>query len=211
MKRYRDYKIELLNYDDAMSLMAEVVSKATSIGLENIDNNRGKGTFDNYSAFVVCLPELPKVRLMLSVCQCEGKWLLSIVNIIPTSDSGFSSLDKGGYNQILQYFVDNVLGPVNAGRYVVCTNEENYTLEELIPRSWDKFKMWVEAFPLSHHPHDEDRWMDFVISLYRNSEHLSISDFEEWLKENKQWAYEDIDYFSSRLEYGIELLGKYNG
>ncbi len=210
MKRYRDYKILMPSYDEAMVLMEDVIAGATSIGLKNLDNKRGKGTFDNYSAFIVQLPDLPKARLMLSVYQSDGNWVLSVVNIIPTADSGSSSLDKEAYNRILQYFVETVLEPVNAGKYEIITNEENYTLQELIPRSWDDFKLWIEAFPLSHHPLDEERWMNFVISLYRNDEHLSMGDFEDWLRTEKGWSYEDIDYFSSRLEYGIELLEKYN-
>lgn len=50
-----------------------------------------------------------------------------------------------------------------------------------------------------------------MIALHKNKEHLSISDFEEWLKTEKGWSYDEIDYFSSRLEYGLELLEKYDG
>ena len=52
--------------------------------------------------------------------------------------------------------------------------------------------------------------MNFVIALHKNKEDLSISDFEEWLQTEKGWSYDEIDYFSSKLEYGLELLEEYD-
>ena len=210
MKRYRDYKIELPDYETAMALLSCVESKASSIGLQISEQSKGKGTFGNYTAFIISIEGLPKVRLVLSVYKTEGIFTLSIVNIVPTQDSGFSSLEKEVYNRILQYFVDSVLNPVNAGKYKVYTNKESYTLKEQIPLSWNAFFLWVDAFPLSHHPYDQERWLNFVIALHNNKEHLSISYFEEWLQTEKGWSYDEIDYFSSRLEYGLELLEKYD-
>lgn len=210
MKRYRDYKIELPDYETAMALLSCVENKATSIGLQVSEQSKGKGTFGNFTAFIISIEGLPKVRLVLSVYKMEGIFTLSIVNIVPTQDSGYSSLEKEVYNKILQYFVDHVLTPINAGKYKVYTNLESYTLKEQIPLSWNAFFLWVDAFPLSHHPHDQERWLNFVISLHKNREHLSISDFEEWLQTEKGWSYDEIDYFSSRLEYGLELLEKYD-
>lgn len=210
MKRYRDYKIELPDYETAMALLLCVESKATSIGLQVLEQSKGKGTFGNFTAFIISIEGLPKVRLVLSVYKTKGIFTLSIVNIVPTQDSGYSSLEKEVYNKILQYFVDSVLTPVNAGKYKVYTNQESYTLKEQIPLSWNTFFLWVDAFPLSHHPHDQERWLNFVIALHNNKEHLSISDFEEWLQTEKGWSYDEIDYFSSKLEYGLELLEKYD-
>lgn len=210
MKRYRDYKIELPDYETAMALLSCVENKATSIGLQVSEQSKGKGTFGNFTAFIISIEGLPKVRLVLSVYKTEGIFTLSIVNIVPTQDSCYSSLEKEVYNKILQYFVDCVLTPVNAGKYKVYTNQESYTLKEQIPLSWNAFFLWVDAFPLSHHPHDQERWLNFVIALHNNKEHLSISDFEEWLQTEKGWSYDEIDYFSSRLEYGLELLEKYD-
>lgn len=210
MKRYRDYKIELPDYETAMALLSCVENKATSIGLQVSNQSKGKGTFGNFTSFIISIEGLPKVRLVLSVYKTEGIFTLSIVNIVPTQDSGYSSLEKEVYNKILQYFVDRVLTPVNAGKYKVYTNLESYTLKEQIPLSWNAFFLWVNAFPLSHHPHDQERWLNFVIALHKNREHLSISDFEEWLQTEKGWSYDEIDYFSSRLEYGLELLEKYD-
>lgn len=210
MKRYRDYKIELPDYETAMALLSCAENKATSIGLKVSEQSKGKGTFGNFTAFIISIEGLPKVRLVLSVYKTDGIFALSIVNIVPTQDSGYSSLEKEVYNKILQYFVDRVLTPVNAGKYKVYTNQESYTLKEQIPLSWNAFFLWVDAFPLSHHPHDQERWLNFVIALHKNKEDLSISDFEEWLQTEKGWSYDEIDYFSSKLEYGLELLEEYD-
>lgn len=210
MKRYRDYKIELPDYETAMALLSCAENTATSIGLKVSEQSKGKGTFGNFTAFIISIEGLPKVRLVLSVYKTDGIFALSIVNIVPTQDSGYSSLEKEEYNRILQYFVDSVLNPINAGKYKVYTNKESYSLEEQIPLSWNAFFLWVDAFPLSHHPHDQQRWLNFVIALHRNKEDLSISDFEEWLQTEKDWSYDEIDYFSSKLEYGLELLEKYD-
>lgn len=93
MKRYRDYKIELPDYETAMALLSCVESKATSIGLQISEQSKGKGTFGNFTAFIISIKGLPKVRLVLSVYKTEGIFTLSIVNIVPTQDSGFSSLE----------------------------------------------------------------------------------------------------------------------
>ena len=53
MKRYRDYKIELPDYETAMSLLSCVENKATSIGLQISEQSKGKGTFGNYIAFLI--------------------------------------------------------------------------------------------------------------------------------------------------------------
>ena len=53
MKRYRDYKIELPDYETAMELLSCVESKATSIGMQVFDQGKGKGTFGNYIAFLI--------------------------------------------------------------------------------------------------------------------------------------------------------------
>lgn len=210
MKRYRDYRIELPDYETAMALLSCAENKATSIGLKVSEQSKGKGTFGNFTAFIISIEGLPKVRLVLSVYKTDAIFALSIVNIVPTQDSGYSSLEKEVYNKILQYFVDRVLTPVNAGKYNVYTNKESYSLEEQIPLSRNAFFQWVDAFPLSHHPHDQERWLNFVIALHKNKEDLSISDFEEWLQTEKDWSYDEIDYFSSKLEYGLELLEKYD-
>lgn len=210
MKRYRDYKIVLPDDASAIALQTELETKAVSVGLQ-VENKKGEGYGGLYSVFVIGGNEFPKVRLILFANQNVSHWELSIVNIVPTIDSGCSSLTEKVYNQILQYFVDAVVEPVNDNRYDVDTNSEEYTLQDLIPHSWSVLETWVQACPLSRHPLDQSRWMDFVVSLYRNKEHLPLSDFEAWLKSEYEWSDDDISYFSSRLEYGLELLEKFDG
>ena len=91
MKRYRDYKIELPDYETAMALLSCAENKATSIGLKVSEQSKGKGTFGNFTAFIISIEGLPKVRLVLSVYKTDGIFALSIVNIVPTQDSGYSS------------------------------------------------------------------------------------------------------------------------
>lgn len=55
MKRYRDYKIELPDCEMAMALLSCVENKATSIGLQVSEQSKGKGTFGNFTAFIISI------------------------------------------------------------------------------------------------------------------------------------------------------------
>lgn len=55
MKRYRDYKIELPDYEMAMALLSCVENKATSIRLQVSGQSKGKGTFGNFTAFIISI------------------------------------------------------------------------------------------------------------------------------------------------------------
>ena len=64
------------------------------------------------------------------------------------------------------------------------------------------------------HPMDQRNWMDFVTSLHRDGTELNVSDFGQWLYEDKRWpsAYNtQIVDLEANLEYSIDLLKYYDG
>ena len=68
----------------------------------------------------------------------------------------------------------------------------------------------MNAFPLSGHPFDEYRWFDFLISLRKNDENLSVDDFSKYIQENYNWSKKDIERFGLKYEEQIELLEYYD-
>lgn len=62
-------------------------------------------------------------------------------------------------------------------------NQEDYTIQEIIPKSYVYLETWLSFYPLSGHPLDEHRWYDFLIALRNNKEYLSVSDFSKFIQE----------------------------
>lgn len=150
--------------------------------------------------------KLPLSDLILFVNEEENK--VDIINIIPSKKSGLFSLDYSTYNSILDVFKKDVFLEINGCE--IKENQEDYTIQEIIPKSYEKLNTWLEAFPLSGHPLDERRWFDFLIALRKNRETLSIDDFSKYIQENYNWSKKDIERFEFKYEEQINLLEYYD-
>jgi hypothetical protein len=112
--------------------------------------------------------------------------------------------------------VDRVMTPL-LRIYTGFSAEEtlaSYSMEDLIPKSYEKLHLWMSNFPLSHHTFDTERWFDFLIALVDNSEELSSDDLEKYLRE-QNWNENDVQSQVLKYEEEINLLlyarkGKYN-
>lgn len=150
--------------------------------------------------------DLPLSRLILSVREDENK--IVILNIFPSPQSGLRSLDHTTYNIILDTFKNDVFMKISPDQ--IEENQEDYTIEEVIPLSYKKLQTWLNAFPLSGHILDEHRWFDFLISLREKKEHLSIDDFSKYIEEEYGWDDDVISKFASKFEEQMELLEYYD-
>lgn len=126
-------------------------------------------------------------------------------------ESGISHIDYSEYNKILDYFRDKVFYKIiNDSHNHISENTEDFNIEEVIPYSFSKLNTWLSNFPLSGHPLDERRWYDFVISLHKNNEDLSIDVFKKYLQEKYNWEEDVVESFALKLESQLDLLDYYD-
>jgi len=222
MKRYRDYSIKCNSSEEARALLETIVEKCktdypnyqTMILKDEIKKSIPSQELNKMNWIISNVKELPKSQIVLLNPDYENT-KVSIVNIVPTKDSGYSHLSEETYNKILEHFVEEVINDIctDNSKYTIETNSEDYELEDLIPNSFKKLNTWINEFPLSSHPLDRKRWFDFVISLHQNKdkEDFSITDFQKWIQETNNWNEEVVIDFSIKLEEQLELLKHYDG
>lgn len=202
MKRYRDYKIKCSSKEEAMRIFEEIknkYNKDVTISKE-INNNK-------ILQFKIKVNNYPECRIVISLKDTN----IAIINIVPTIESGEFYIDENTYSDIIDNF-DNVLrNEINVDANKIETNSKEFEIENVLDKeTFEKLDLWINAWPLSFHPNDMQRWYDFVISLHRSKSSLSISMFEEWLREKKEWDESNINIFSSKLDDELELLDRYN-
>ena len=151
---------------------------------------------------------LPEALLVLSKDKSEIK----VINIIPYKRSTIR-LTKEQYNSILDEFYARVIKKV-CKECNISYPEGYYTMESLIPYSYDKLIKWVNTSASQEpfiHNNDLHKWFDFVIDLVKNNESdkLSSSDLESWLEEEKHWNEDVIEDTILHYEHDIELLQYY--
>lgn len=164
------------------------------------------------NANIICVDvkfkEFPNARIVLDASEKKGG--VEIINIVPLHGSGVSILEIPIYNAILDKFRLTIFDAIvkEKGNKIEELSED-YTIQEIIPKSFEKLNLWLNAFPLSHHPNDEHRWYDFLISIIKNEEDISSDVLCEYIREQKQWSEKDLSNLELRFEDQLELLKYY--
>lgn len=142
---------------------------------------------------------------------------LRMCNIIPKT---VSFLEVEQYNSVVRHFYEDVIEHTKGNDVnVVITKEEN-AMQDLISepsfRALDLWESMCNKNSPTSHPNDRERWMDFICELYRNDDKLSLSDFRNWLIEDKGWYYNPEDDedrtildLELELEFGLDLIEHY--
>lgn len=207
MKRFKDCSILCVQGQSESELagliedrcidMSYHVEKSTAFQM----NDTMSVTFDK-KGYPIC-------RLVLFLSTEESS--IKIINIVPDRKSHLSFLDIDEYNRILDCFRKDILLPIKVeyGNEILETSA-SYTIEEIIPVSSKYLKNWLDAYPLSGNNYDQERWFDFLISLVKNDESLSLDDFAKYIREYYNWCDEDIENFELKLEEELALLKYYN-
>ena len=207
MKRYRDCTILCNKNQNTEQLMQEVETTSISKGYKV---ERTSSLVNNDALLVtIKIKGLPASTIVLGVYS-EGKGV-SILNIVPLTESGVSHIDIETYNKILDIFKDDVFQEIHNRHYnSIETNKEDYTIQQIIPKSFDKLNQWLNGYPLSSHQFDTNRWYDFVIALHKSGESLPLDTLEKYVKERCRWKEEDITKMELRLESHLDLLEYYD-
>ncbi len=207
MKRYKSCSLLCNDGQQPITLLdlIEQVSKQKEYEVERFKTERENDSLSVY----IQKEALPYSQLILFINN-ENK-AVDIVNIIPMSQSGVSYIECETYNRLLDIYSNDVFALIEQ-QYGngIHQNTEDYTIQEVIPRSYPLLNTWLNGYPLSVHPLDTERWHAFVVGLHLSEEHLSLSDFEKYLAETCGWNEEKINEFSSKLESQLELLAYYD-
>ena len=206
MKRFKDCSICCVSGQSVNELANLIIGKCLEKSYR-VDESSSFQQNDTFSVFFN-KQECPISRLILLNSSEENS--VKIINIVPDCKS-YVSLDKDQYNQILDFFKADIFFSIKEefGNEIKETSA-NYTIEEIIPHSFKLLNRWLNAYPLSGHTLDQKRWFDFLISLVKNDESLSLDDFSQYIKENYNWSEKDISRFEFKLEEELSLLRYYN-
>lgn len=207
MKRYKDCELKC-NHGQSTDVLLGVIAKVSESKGYKISRYSSMGNNDTLAVYIK-EQGFPYSRLVMSSFSNQDS--ISIINIVPMPESGTSHIDCSIYNQILDIYRDDVFRFIEEmyGNKIV-ENSEDYTIQEIIPKSFKTLNTWLSAFPLSGHPLDTKRWNAFVVSLHESGEELSLDDFEKYIKENYNWEEEVLSEFSLKLESELELLKYYD-
>lgn len=190
--------------EDLMEIVAQVsIEKGYAISRQS--------SFVNNDTIIVKLIKegFPQSRLILG--YYSEKHGVSVLNIVPTTESGVSEIDCDTYNELLDMYKSDVFGYISDNKNNEI--EENlgiYTIEELIPKSFEKLNNWLNAYPLSSHQLDINRWYDFVIALHQNEENLPADVLVQYLQEEYSWDEKNVEKIALRLESNLSLLDYYD-
>ena len=207
MKRYRDCTILCNQNQKTEQLMLEIKNTIISKGYKA---ERISSLVNNDTLLVnIQIKGLPASTIVLGAYS-EGKGV-SILNIVPLPESGVSHIDIETYNKILDVFKEDVFQEIhNRHNNSIETNNEDYTIQEIIPKSFEMLDRWLNGYPLSSHQLDTNRWYDFVIALHNSGESLPLDTLGNYVKERYRWKEEDITKMELRLESHLDLLEYYD-
>lgn len=163
---------------------------------------------DKMAHILVTIEGLPQAILLLWVN--EGN--IEVINIVPYCTSVFR-LGVDDYNTIVDTFKSKIILPVINNKYDISETSGEYTLQEVIPQSYQSLIHWSNnpGAPLSPFSHqlDLEMWFEFLCQLIRNGESLSTGQLEQWLRVEKGWPEEVVEETILKFEEEIDLLDYY--
>lgn len=207
MKRYKDCKIISCDGLSVSHILEVVETAARNMSYKTERNSCLR--IDDVVMVYFRKQDLPYSRIIISSSERDNS--VYIANVVPMPESGVSHISIEDYNKILDIFRADVLdGLTEDGKFNIEETSEDYSIEDIIPKSYPALKRWQDGSPLSGHPHDLHRWYDFVICLHRNEEQISLDTFGKYLKESCKWDEETIDKWELKLESHLDLLEYYD-
>lgn len=138
-------------------------------------------------------------------------------NIIPIT---VSFIEVEQYNSVLRHFYEDVITHTRIDSLKIELTKEENSIQDLISApAYRALVLWEELCDKNSptaHSNDRERWMDFICELYINGDKLSLSDFRNWLIEDKGWYFDANDDddrtfldLELDLEFGLDLIEHY--
>lgn len=210
MKRYKDIVIDC---SDSKTAIKELDSIKNACILPEFTHNEELEKMyapdDNMAHILVDIIGLPKA--VISVWANDSK--IKVINIVPFKGS-VSQIEVDIYNQMIDCFYTKILKPVFINRYKINISSDDYTLKEIIPKSFEALNRWTSCpgapgSPFSH-PSDLELWFEFLCQMTINREELFSDQLEQWLREEKSWPDDIIHETILKYEEEMYLLKYYD-
>lgn len=210
MKRYKDIVIDC---GDSKTALKELVSIKNACILPEFKHDEELEKMydpdDTMAHILVDIIGLPKAVIIVSVNDSKIK----VINIVPFKRS-VSQIEVDIYNQMIDYFYKKILKPVFMNQYRIDITSGDYTLKEIIPKSFEALNLWTSCpgapdTPFSH-PSDLELWFEFLYQMTINREELFSDQLEQWLREEKNWPDDIIHETILKYEEEMELLNYYD-
>lgn len=210
MKKFKELIVKCNSREDAIARLVEVGQKCKqppfgySEEIEKLyDHN------DKLDHIHVTLEGLPEAILLLYASEDK----LKVINIVPFNHS-CDQIEKDVYNQIVTAFEEMIIRPLFHERYTIVSTQEEITMPEIIPNSYDSLYAWVNSPGAPHspfsHKFDLERWFHFLCTLHVNGEELTTGELEQWLIEECHWNEDIVEQTIIRYETELDLLGYYD-
>lgn len=212
MKKY--VELTITGSDEAMVAFVERLKQYTSDAFKFAEVREENVLRDGY--YVEFKAKRPLDFRSRVILIWDGEVMRSC-NIIPKT---LSFLEVEQYNSVLRHFFEDVINHTqNDSLHVELTKEENSMQDLISAPAFRALALWEELCNKNSpttHPNDRERWMDFICELYINGDHLALSDFRNWLIEDKGWYYDANDEddrtfldLELDLEFGLDLIAHY--
>lgn len=150
----------------------------------------------------------PKAKLWLSF---KTDNMLCVSNIVPIE---IGQLSRKQYNGIIKKFSDDLSELTLTTDYnlVIGGEEKNPTefMSEEVFQKFQTFSGLANKSTGSSHPLDKNRWLDFIISAFKERATISPSQIEKVLVEDEDWPTEQAVELCIEFEFAMELLSAYS-
>ena len=171
----------------------------------------GKSALDDVDIIVFDREEadgVPAARLVLWP-QPDG---YRVANVVPTQ---CRELGEGGYNDVLDDFVDNVARPAaeREGFGLQRTRRRQSIADWTSREAADALRLFSVAANKStgsSHPMDASRWRRFLIAEHLAGGSIDSSCFRRWLVEVEGWSIPLADELAAEHSFAAELLREYD-
>lgn len=158
-----------------------------------------------------CLASSERPAASLWLAEKDGRELY-VPNIVPDE---IRQLSRDQYNRILQEFHDEIALPAaeGLGLEVIFTSEIATLDRWLRPDAIEKLRAFSQIANRStgsSHPHDRDRWLDFIFTAHRQGSTLPMDMLRRWLEEEEHWHEEGASDLAREYETAREILAAYD-
>ena len=210
MKKYKDLIIDCGS--DEAALLGLLAIKERCNGKPFSYSEKVEKMYDVDEHLLHILVEISETpAAILLVFANDAK--IKVINIVPFQHS-CDHIEKDIYNHIVDTFNDMVITPLFSEKYKIDCTKEEVSIQEIIPKSFQKLNRWTHCPGAPDHPFvhqfDLELWFDFICALHTNGEELSSGDLEKWLMDDNGWDEDVVTDTIIRYETERDLLNYYD-
>lgn len=209
MKRFKDITIHCGNNSTALQELVRL-KEACVIPEFKFDEAVEKmyGSDDKMAHILVTIQGLPQAVLLAWANESK----INVINIVPFNHSAFR-IEIEDYNRIIDEFYNKIVLPTISDRHRIEITSGDYSLQEIIPKSFSALSRWVHCpgapnAPFSHQL-DLTYWFEFLCQMTWNDEKMDSGKLEQWLREEIKWPEDVVEKTILKYEEEIDLLAYY--